>query len=530
MTKKEFDVVIVGAGFAGLYLLYRLRKMGLTACAIEAAESVGGTWYWNRYPGARCDVESLQYSFQFSDELQQEWEWTERYATQPEILTYAEHVADRFDLRRDIVFKTRVQSARYDEATSRWTLTDDHGNDTVGRYCVMATGCLSVPNWPKIKGLESFAGPTYHTGLWPHEKIDFTGLRVGIIGTGSSAIQTIPVIVQETEHLYVFQRTPNYSVPAHNGPLDPEHVKSVKANYAEVRARAKTRFPGIDAEYHFRSALDDSPEERPVVYEQGWEQGGLTFNWIYNDLLKNKESNDTAAAFVRDKIRGIVNDPAVADLLCPTNIIGGKRLCVDTGYFETYNRDDVTLVDVRSEPIDEITEGAVRVGGRDYEIDALIVATGFDAMTGALLRIDIQGRGDNRLCDKWSDGPKAYLGLAMAGYPNLFTVTGPGSPSVLTNMLPSIEQHVDWICDCVGYMNGRNYTSIEAEAEAEEDWNDHVREVSDFALKTATDSWYLGANIEGKPRVFMPYLGGLPEYIRKCEEVVANGYEGFRFG
>ena len=530
MKRKEFDVVIVGAGFAGLYLLHRLRQMGLSARALEAADGIGGTWYWNRYPGARCDVESMQYSYQFSDELQQEWEWSERYATQPEILTYAEHVAKRFDLKRDIVFNTRVEKARYDEASARWTLTDEQGNETIGRHCVMATGCLSVPNWPKIEGRDRFAGPTYHTGLWPHEKVDFTGQRVGIIGTGSSAVQSIPQIVEEADHLTVFQRTPNYSVPAHNGPLDADWVKDVKARYAEMRARAKTSFPGIDAHYNLRSALVDEPEQRQEEYERGWEQGGLTFNWVYKDLLMDKESNDTAAEFVRDKIRAIVKDPVIAEKLCPTNIIGGKRLCVDTGYFEIYNRDDITLVDIRAEPIDEITENAVRVNGRDYEIDALVIATGFDAMTGALLKIDIQGRGDNQLSEKWAAGPKAYLGLTMAGYPNLFTVTGPGSPSVLTNMLPSIELHVDWICDCIRWMNARNYTSIEAKDEAEEDWTDHVREVSDFALKTATDSWYLGANIEGKPRVFMPYLGGLPEYNRRVDEIVADDYRGFRFG
>ncbi len=527
MAENKFDVVVVGAGFAGLYLLHRLRKMGLSACALEAGGGVGGTWYWNRYPGARCDIESMQYSYQFSDELQQEWEWTERYAPQSEILKYAEHVADRFDLRRDIVFNTKVTSARYDEAEALWVLEDRNGGHTKGRFCIMATGCLSVPNRPNFKGLETFSGPVYHTGSWPHDRVDFTGLRVGVIGTGSSAIQSIPVIAGEAAHLFVFQRTANYSIPAHNGPIDAERVKKVKANYPEMRARAKTTLPGIDARYNTASALEATPEELRAEYERRWQEGGLTFNGAFGDLMLSKEANKTAADFVRAKIREIVRDPDVAEMLCPTNIIGGKRLCVDSGYFETFNRDTVTLVDVRSTPIEEITADAVRVGGRDHEIDALVIATGFDAMTGAILNVDIVGRDGRRLRDKWADGPRSYLGLAVSGYPNLFTVTGPGSPSVLTNMLPTLEQHVDWISDCIGYMEARGLASIEADRDAEDDWVDHVREISDAALKTTTNSWYLGSNVAGKPRVFMPYLGGLPEYIRRSEQVAADGYEGF---
>jgi cation diffusion facilitator CzcD-associated flavoprotein CzcO len=528
MSEKEFDVVIVGAGFAGLYLLYRLRKMGLSAVALETADGVGGTWYWNRYPGARCDIESLQYSYQFSNELEQEWDWSERYSTQPEILKYAEHVADRFDLRRDIRFNTRVQSATFDEAAARWTLSDDKGGKTIGRHCVMATGCLSVPNRPKIKGLEDFAGPTYHTGQWPHETIDFTGLRVGVIGTGSSAIQSIPQIAKQAEQLFVFQRTANYSIPAHNAGMDPERMRHVKENYADLRAKAKLTPPGIFARFNNGAALAVSADERNAEYEQRWQEGGLTFMGAYDDLMLSQEANDTAANFVRAKIREVVEDPDLAELLCPTNIIGGKRLCVDTGYFETFNRDNVTLVNVKPQPIDEITATAIRVGETDYEIDALVIATGFDAMTGALLNIAIEGRDGQNLGDYWADGPHAYLGLAMAGFPNLFTVTGPGSPSVLTNMLPSIEQHVDWICDCIGYMGEASYSSIEAEPGAEKEWVAHVFDVANVALKSTTDSWYVGANIAGKPRVFMPYLGGFPEYIRKCEAVAAKGYEGFR--
>ncbi|MDP6517887.1 MAG: NAD(P)/FAD-dependent oxidoreductase [Alphaproteobacteria bacterium] len=529
MGERDFDVAIVGAGFAGMYLLHRLRGLGLSARVIEAGPGVGGTWYWNRYPGARCDVESLQYSYQFDDALQQEWDWSERYATQAEILEYAEHVADRYDLRRDIEFESRVTSAHYDEAESLWTLEADDGGKTVARFCVMATGCLSVPNWPNIEGLESFAGPTYHTALWPDRKIDFTGKRVAVIGTGSSAIQAIPLIAREAARLFVFQRTPNYTIPARNAPLDPDRVKDIKANYGAMRARAKTSLVGIAGDYNLGSALEAAPEDRQAEYERRWLQGGVTFMGAYGDLMLEKDANETAANFVRGKIREVVEDPALAETLCPDNIIGGKRLCVDTDYFATYNRDNVTLIDVKGRPIEAITAGAVRAHGRDFEIDVLIIATGFDAMTGALNNIDIRGRGDACLRERWADGPSSYLGLAMADFPNLFTVTGPGSPSVFTNMIPSIEQHVDWITDCLGYMKARNYTAIEAEGDAEKGWWDHVQEVAAQGLKATTDSWYLGANVAGKPRVFMPYYGGFPAYCQKCEQVAADGYEGFAF-
>ena len=391
MTEDSFDVVIVGAGFAGMYLSHRLRGMGLSARILEAGDDVGGTWYWNRYPGARCDIESLQYSYQFSDELQQEWDWSERYATQPEILGYAQHVADRFDLRRDIQFDTRIESATFDEAAAQWTLVAEDGNQTSGRFCVMATGCLSVPNWPNIQGLRSFAGPTYHTATWPHEKVDFAGQRVAVIGTGSSAIQSIPLLAREAAHLYVFQRTPNYSIPAHNARLDPDRVADVKAHYSEIRAKAKQTSPGIYAQFNPGSALEVTPEERRAEYERRWREGGLTFMGAFGDLMLSKEANDSAADFVRSKIREIVEDPAVAEKLCPRNIIGGKRLCVDSDYFATFNRENVTLIDVKEHPIEEITADAVRADGREIEIDALVIATGFDAMTGAVTAIDIRG-------------------------------------------------------------------------------------------------------------------------------------------
>lgn len=524
---EQIDAVIVGAGFAGMYMLHRLRQRGFTARVFEAGTGVGGTWYWNRYPGARCDVESMQYSYQFDDALQQEWEWTERYAPQPEILKYANHVADRYDLRKDIRFNSRVKSARFDEATARWTVEIEDGTRVTARFCIMATGCLSAANKPAFKGIDGFRGETYHTGHWPKEDVDFTGKRVGVIGTGSSAIQSIPIIAGQAKHLTVFQRTPNYTVPAHNQPLDPKLKRDIKADYANFRARAKTMPAGINLRINAVSALAVSEEERRKEYEDRWAYGGIPFMGAYMDLLLNEEANQTAAEFVRQKIRETVKDPKVAELLSPKTVIGCKRLCVDTGYYATFNRPNVTLVDVSETPIDEITAKGLRVGATEYEFDAIVFATGFDAMTGALLRIDIRGRGGRPLKEKWSEGPKSYLGLAIAGFPNLFTVTGPGSPSVLTNMLPSIEQHVDWIAACITHIRDRGLRQVEAEAGAEEAWVGHVGQVAGVTLRSTCSSWYVGANVPGKPRVFMPYIGGFPAYVAKCEDVVAKGYEGF---
>jgi cation diffusion facilitator CzcD-associated flavoprotein CzcO len=523
----RFDAVIVGAGFAGMYMLHRLRGMGFSVRVIEAGTGVGGTWYWNRYPGARCDVESMQYSYQFSEELQQEWVWSERYAPQPEILRYANHVADRFDLRRDIQFDTRVLVATFDEAEDRWVLEVGDGERVTSTHCIMATGCLSSANMPKFVGIDSFRGETYHTGHWPHEDVNFSGKRVGIVGTGSSAIQSIPIIAQQAAHLYVFQRTPNYMIPAHNGPLDPAYQAAVKADYAGLRARAKQTVPGIDFNFNMESALAASGEERQREFEKRWAYGGLPFIGAFGDLLYNQAANDLAAEFVRRKIREIVHSPEVAELLSPSNVIGCKRLCVDTGYWETFNRSNVTLIDVSGEPIEAITPVGIRAKGKEYAVDAIVFATGFDAMTGALLKIDIRGIGGQTLKEKWREGPKTYLGLGIAGFPNLFTITGPGSPSVLTNMLPSIEQHVEWVADCIGYLRDKGLSRIEARDEAEESWVAHVREVAGGSLRSTCSSWYIGANVPGKPRVFMPYFGGFPAYVQKCDAVAANGYEGF---
>ena len=527
MSARVFDVVIVGAGFAGLYMLHRARLAGFSAHVFEAGGGVGGTWYWNRYPGARCDVESMQYSYQFSEELQQEWEWTERYSPQPEILRYANHVADRFDLRRDISFDTRVTSATFDEATGRWDIGTSDGARTSTTFCVMATGCLSSANTPKFAGLESFIGKVYHTGHWPHEGVDFTGKRAGVIGTGSSAIQSIPMIARQAAHLFVFQRTPNYAVPAHNRLLDRDYQAAIKADYRALRDRARRTPAGIDLAFNQESALAATPARRLDEYEARWAEGGFTFMGAFGDLMLDQQANDTAAEFVRGKIREIVKDPAVAETLSPRDIIGCKRLCVDTGYWETFNRPNVTLVDVSASPVKVVTRDGIRVNGREYQLDSIVLATGFDAMTGALLQIDIRGRGGRTLKDKWDEGPKTYLGLAMAGFPNLFTITGPGSPSVLTNMLPSIEQHVEWIADCLGYMRDRSLRRVEPSPEAENAWVTHAGEVAGLTLRATCSSWYVGANIPGKPRVFMPYIGGFPAYVQKCGQVAANGYEGF---
>ena len=524
-----YDVVIVGAGFAGMYMLYRLRGLGLSARVYEQGSGVGGTWYWNRYPGARCDVESMQYSYSFSDELQQEWDWSERYAPQPEILRYANHVADRFSLRPDIQFDTRVEAAAFDETASLWSVSTSDGKTVSARFVVLATGCLSNARKPEIKGLDRFEGQVYHTGHWPHEPVDFTGLRVGVIGTGSSAIQSVPVIAEQATHLTVFQRTANFSIPARNARLTDDERAWFRSNYPEIRCFAREQARnGIYTELPDRGALDDGDNERRAKYESRWQRGGLTFMSAYNNLALDKAANDTAAEFVRDKIAEIVRDPTTAKLLQPsTHPIGTKRICIDTDYYTTFNRPNVTLVDIRTDPIEQITETAVRTGGKEYQLDALVLATGFDAMTGSVARIEIQGRDGQTLNHKWAEGPRTYLGLMSAGFPNLFIITGPGSPSVLSNMIVSIEQHVDWIADCLAYMRKHGLDTMEATREAEDRWVDHVNEVAHSTLYPQANSWYMGANIPGKPRIFMPYIGGVGPYRKICDEVAANSYDGF---
>jgi len=530
-----YDVIIVGAGFGGMYMLHRLRELGLSARILEAATGVGGTWYWNRYPGARCDVESMQYSFSFSPALQQEWSWSERFAGQPEILAYANHVADRFDLRRDIQFETRVTAAHYDEETRRWQILTNGGERFSAQFCVMATGCLSTAKLPEIEGRDSYQGATYHTGYWPHEGVDFSGQRVAVIGTGSSAIQAIPVIAEQAAQLTVFQRTPNYSIPSRNGPMTPDYEGSWKSQYDVRRAKARTMRTGIlydasDANYGINdvSAMAVSDDERRRVYEARWATGGTSFMAAFNDLLTNQESNDTAAEFVRSKIREIVRNPATAEILCPKDYpIGTKRICVDTDYFETYNRPNVELVDLKATPIEAITPKGVRTAAGEYEFDAIVYATGFDAMTGTLMNIDIRGREGAELREQWAAGPQTYLGLMSAGMPNLFMITGPGSPSVLSNMIVSIEQHVDWMIDALAHMRKNGLETIEPTADAQAAWGQHVNEAGHRTLYVKAASWYMGANVAGKPRVFMPYIGGVGTYREECDEVAAKGYEGF---
>ncbi len=528
------DVAIVGAGFAGMYMLHRLRGLGYQARVFEAGKGVGGTWYWNRYPGARCDIPSMEYSYQFSEALQQEWEWTEKYATQDEILRYANHVAERFDLFKDMRFNVRVTQALYDETRRRWqvklnptdTASDSAAQTVDAQFVVMATGCLSVPNFPNIQGLDEFDGEVLHTGQWPHEGVDLEGRRVAVVGTGSSAIQSLPIIAAEASEVFVFQRTPNYSIPARNAPLDPAYVTDIKSRYREFREDNWTRGFGANFRDNDQSAFDVDDAARRLEYEERWAAGGLAFLAAFNDLVFDDAANGTAQAFFAEKIAEKVEDPDLAGKLTPSTPIGCKRLCVDTDYYQTFNLDHVHLVDLQDAPLTHITGNAVCTTSAACEVDTIVLATGFDAMTGAVTRIDIRGVEGQTLRDKWADGPRTYLGLATHGFPNLFLITGPGSPSVLSNMLPSIEQHVEWIADCIDHVRKHQYASIGAERSAEDDWVDHVNETAGLSIYPNCNSWYLGANVEGKKRVFMPYLG-VPPYIEKCAEVVADGYKGF---
>jgi cyclohexanone monooxygenase len=522
-----FDAIVIGAGFAGLYMLHRLRSLGFKARVYEAGGGVGGTWYWNRYPGARCDVESLQYSFSFSEQLDQEWNWSEKYSPQPEILAYANHVADRFDLRREIVFDTHVTAATFAEQDNTWRIETDRGDRVSARFCIMAVGCLSAPNRPAFQGMSDFRGPIYHTGEWPHEGVDFTGLRVGVIGTGSSAIQSIPIIAKQASALTVFQRTATWSVPARNEKLTPDYLKLAKAEYPALRAKARARPTGFYFPFNAQPALADDDEGRERQYEKAWQAGGLPFLGAYGDLLFEKSSNDTIAEFARRKIRSVVKDRATAELLCPEIVFGCKRLCVDTDYFETFNSPHVKLVDVSRTPIERFTPDGLEVDGIAHPLDAIVCATGFAAMTGSFDKIAITGRNGRTLAEKWQAGPRAYLGIASEGFPNLFMITGPGSPSVLASMIQAIEQHVDWLADCLGHMRDIGATTIEPELADEEAWVEHVNDVSTVSLRSTCSSWYVGTNIPGRPRVFMPYIGGFPVYVQKCNAVMNSGYDGF---
>ena len=547
MSKEntKYDLIIIGAGFAGLYALYKAIKRNIKVCVFEKGSDVGGTWYWNRYPGARCDVESMQYSYQFSKKLEQEWVWTEQYATQPEILKYAKHVAKRYNLKPYIKFNNIITSSHFDKKSRVWNIKNRKGEQFKARFCIMATGCLSSIYTPLIKGASSFKGDIFHTGNWPHKKINFSNKKVGIIGTGSSAIQSIPVIADKAKHLYVFQRTPHYTVPARNRSLIYENgdnsfekreaqgfdvdltVKEIKADYSNLRKKAKNMFSAMAFDLNKKSALEVSKLERKVEYESRWEKGGVPFIGAFIDLNTNREANDTAAEFVRNKIKQTVKDPQIAKKLVPNYTIGCKRLAVDTNYYETYNKSNVTLVDLKDNPIKKITTKGIQTTQKEYSFDSLIYATGFDAMTGALMNIDIRGSNGIKLSKKWANGPKTFLGLAIQGFPNLFTITGPGSPSVFTNMITSIEQHVDWIFDCFDYLDTNGIELIEPSEESERDWVQHNQDIAKPHIRSSCSSWYRGSNVEGKPEIFLPYVGGFPAYVKKCEEISKSGYKGF---
>jgi cation diffusion facilitator CzcD-associated flavoprotein CzcO len=526
----EYDVVVIGAGFGGLYAVHRFTSMGLRVLGLEQAQDVGGVWYWNRYPGARCDCESYYYSYAFSQELQQDWTWSLRYSEQPEILTYLGHVADRFDLRRHYRFGARVTAAHFDEAESAWIVRTEDGAAVRTAALVTAMGCLSQVNWPDIPGVRDFQGGLWHTAQWPHEDVDFTGRRVGVIGTGASAVQAIPKIARQAAHLTVFQRTANWVLPVWNHATDPDFDAWVKANYGEIRDRCLASAGAVPFDPPTRSALEVSDDERRAIFQAFWDRGGMRFFTAFTDLFSSPEANATAQAFVRDQIRRIVQDPATAEKLVPsTHPIGVKRPPLDDDYYETFNRPNVELVDIRETPIVRVEGDTLHTTAATFELDDLVVATGFDAITGALLAMDVRGRGGVRLGDVWIHGPRTYLGLGVAGFPNLFTVTGPLSPSVLANMPTAVEQHVDWIAGCLDHMRRGRIATIEPTDAAQDEWVAHAAEVVSHTLYPQADSsWYFGANIPGKPRSFGVYVGGFASYREHCEAVAERGYEGFR--
>jgi cyclohexanone monooxygenase len=528
ISETDFDAIVVGAGFAGLYAVYRLAANGLRVRLYEAGDDVGGVWYWNRYPGARCDVESVDYSYSFSEELEQEFEWTERYAPQAEIQEYMRYVATKFDLWGLMEFNARVDGARYDDTNERWTMTLADGRVSTTRFLVLATGPLSVPLEPQISGLDTFDGAVYHTSRWPEEGVDFAGKRVAVIGTGSSGVQAIPVIASQCEHLTVFQRTANYSIPARNGLVSPEYLAEVKANYRARRELARQAKGGSPLRYRTDSALSVDDADRVDAFEKAWARGGTHFTKAFPDIMVDTTVNEMAAEFVRNKIRSIVRDPAVAEKLVPKDHpIGAKRLCADTDYYETFNRENVALVDLKDDPIDTVEPAGIRTSTGLHQVDVIVLATGFDAVTGSFLAIDICGSGGVSLRDAWAGGPRTYLGMAVAGFPNLFLISGPGSPSVLANMVRTAEQQVDWIGDLLDDAARRSITRIEAQQDAQEGWVEHVNEAAQGTMFLKANSWYLGANIPGKPRVFMPYAAGLPVYTEECDAVAADGYRGF---
>ena len=527
----HFDAIVIGAGFAGMYQLHLLReKLGLSVRVLEQGGGVGGTWYWNRYPGARCDTESHAYCFTFSEDLYLGWQWSERYPQQPEIVRYMNYAADKLDLRKDIQFNTRVTAAEWDEEAGLWRVETAENGTYTAPFLITGVGCLSAANVPNFPGRDSFKGQWFHTGHWPHEGVDFAGKRVGLIGTGSTGVQATPVIAEQAQHLTVFQRTPNYSVPAHNKPLTPKFQQWAKDHFADIRDAMRATPAGHPFFISERKAVETPPDERERLLEEAWQVGGMQFRAVFGDMMLDKSANQIVADFVTRKIREAVKDPeTAAKLTAFDHHYSTKRPIIDSHYFETFNRDNVSLVDVKAAPIDKITpDGILLADGSEHKLDIIVFATGYDGVTGPLLRLNIKGRDGVALNEAWKEGPKTYLGLQVPGFPNLFTITGPQSPSVLTNMPVAIEQHAEWIADCIAYMREQGAERIEPEADAVQKWGEHVQESANATLLvTAKSSWYLGANVPGKPRVFLPYPGGMARYRGICEDVAAKGYEGF---
>jgi len=526
---ETYDAIVIGAGISGMYFLYRLRQMGMTALGFEAGSGVGGTWYWNRYPGARFDSESYTYGYSFSQEVLDEWEWSEHFAAQPETLRYLNYVADKFDLRRDVRFNTRVSSAHFNPTSGSWDVEMEDGHRASARFLLTAVGVLSEPYIPNYVGADTFRGEKWHTSTWPHYPVDLSDKRVGVIGTGATAVQMITEVSKNVGELTVFQRTPNYCKPLRNGPIDDETQAEIKANYADIFEKCRRSFGGFVHDFDTRSALEVTAEERLEFYEKLWNERGFGF-WLgsFNDILTDITANQTATEFVREKIREQIDDPEVAKLLVPmSHPFGTKRVPLESGYFEAYNRPNVHLVDLRSSPIECFSESGIKTTTREYEFDVIIYATGFDAVTGALNRIDIRGESGQSLKDKWADGPSTMLGMQTVGFPNMFITAGPHNASSFCNVPRCLEQNVEWITDCIGYMRERKLTRIEATSEAEAQWTEHVLEAADATLLPDVDSWFMGANIPGKKRVFLNYVGGAQNFRAKCDEVAADNYAGF---
>lgn len=527
-TDPQFDVIIIGAGFAGIYGLYKLREAGFRALAVEASDDIGGVWHQNRYPGARCDVDSVEYCYAFSEELNRDWTWSERYATQREINAYQHFVVERLDLRRDMRFNSRVISAFFDRTTGVWNVGLADGDSLAARYVIMATGCLSVPKLPDIPGIDDFGGRILHSVDWPREPVDMSAMRVGIIGTGSTGIQMIPILAEQAKHLTVFQRTPPFLTPARNAPWPAETTAKFKTGFRELRKAARNTRAGVLHDYGTKSAEEVPAEERLADLERRWVKGGPNVLYGFNDLLRNEKTNDIVAEFLRGKIREAVDDPATADILTPRGYpAGAKRICVDTNYLATYNRDNVTLVDLPNDPIEQVEADGVRTRNAFHPLDTLVLATGFDAITGALLAIDIRTSDGRSLREQWADGPNTYLGYGIAGFPNMFVITGPGSPSVISNMVLSIEYDIEWITRCLETLRGRGFATIEVDETAQQSWMEHVNDIVKLTLVDRANSWYRGANIAGKPQTFMAYLGGVDVYQNKAREVADDDYKGF---